>query len=75
MAREMVVQYTSDKSGEEIPRGTGARVRVMFYADGEVDMRADLTDDEVAQLVKTYKLKRVETRPHRAGEKRKRLSL
>ena len=75
MAREMVVQYTSDKSGEAIPRGTGARIRIMFYDDDRVDMRADLTDAEVDKLVKDYKLKQVETRPQRAGEKRKRLTL
>lgn len=75
MARSTVVQYTSDKSGKEIPRGTGARVRVMFYDTDRVDMRSDLTDAEVAQLVKDYGLKSVETRTTRAGEKRERRTL
>ena len=75
MARSTVVQYTSDKSGKEIPRGTGARVRVMFYDTDKVDMRSDLTDAEVAQLVKDYGLKSVEQRPQRAGEKRERRTL
>lgn len=60
----------SDKSGQQIAPSTGARVRVMFYDEERVDMRADLTDAEVAQLVKTFKLKPVETRPSRRGEKR-----
>jgi hypothetical protein len=75
MARSTMVQYTSDKSGEEIPHGTGARVRVMFYDPDKIDMRGDLTDAEVAKLVKDYGLGSVEPRPQRAGEKRKRLSL
>lgn len=66
-----VTVRVSDKSGEEIPADTGARVRVMFYGEG-VDMRADLTDAEVADLIKRYKLTEVETRPTRAGEKRRR---
>lgn len=75
MARATVVQYTSDKSGQEIPRGTGARVRVMFYDTDKVDMRSDLTDAEVEKLIKDYGLKSVETRPQRAGEKRERRTL
>lgn len=63
----------SDKSGGAIEPGTGARVRVMFYADDRPDMRADLTDAEVEDLVKRYKLSEVETRPTRAGERRVRV--
>lgn len=70
MARGTVLW--SDKSGEQITPGTGGRVRVTFY-DDRVDLRADLTDAEIEQLVKTFKLKEVEPRPNRAGEKRVRL--
>ncbi len=41
----------SSKSGEVIPDGTGARVRVMFYDDSRPDHRADLTDAEVEKLL------------------------
>lgn len=41
----------SDASGEEIPPGTGARVRVIFNDPKRVDLRADLTDEEVEQLL------------------------
>lgn len=41
----------SDKSGDEIPEGTGARVRVMFYDPDRNDLRADLTDEEVKKLL------------------------
>jgi hypothetical protein len=71
MARGTVLW--SDKSGEMIKPGTGARVRIMFYDDKRVDMRADLSDAEVAKLVREYKLKDVEPRPERAGEKRVKL--
>lgn len=71
MARGTVLW--SDKSGAQISPNTGARVRVMFYEDGRLDMRADLTDDEVAKLVKDYKFKEVEARPTRRGEKRIRI--
>ena len=40
----------SDISGEVIPDGSGARVRVIF-ADDRTDLRADLTEEEVAQLL------------------------
>lgn len=75
MARTTQIVYSSDKSGNEIKPGTGARVRVMFFDEGRVDMRADLTDAEVEKLVRDYKLKEVETRPTRAGERRKRVTL
>lgn len=60
----------SDLSGNEIPAGTGARVRVMFY-DDRPDQRADLTDAEVKKLLGFTKA--VETRPARRGEKRVRI--
>jgi len=41
----------SDKSKEQIPPGTGARVRVMFYDESKPDRRADLTDEEVDRLL------------------------
>jgi hypothetical protein len=65
MARTLTVTLSSDKSGEEIPRGTGARVRILFYDENKVDMRADLTDVEADRLIKDYKLKPVHTRAPR----------
>jgi hypothetical protein len=41
----------SDASGKEIPQGTGARVRVMFNDKTKPDLRADLTDKEVKELL------------------------
>jgi hypothetical protein len=72
MARSITVTLTSDKSGDEIPAGTGGRVRILFYEDGKVDMRADLTDAEIARLVKEYKLKPVQPRNE---PRRRRLTL
>lgn len=71
MARELTVTLLSDKSGDEIPRGTGGRVRILFNDPEKVDMRADLTDAELEKLVRDYKLKPVEPRPQR----RKRMTL
>ena len=71
MARELTVTLLSDKSGKEIPRGTGGRVRLLFNDQDKVDMRADLTDEEIEKLVREYKLKEVQPREHR----RKRLTL
>lgn len=62
MARELTVTLTSDKSGKEIPRGTGGRVRILFYDSDRIDMRADLTDEEIKALVEEYGLKNVEPR-------------
>lgn len=62
----------SDKSRQMIEPNTGARVRIMFYDASRADMRADLTDAEVKQLVAEYGLREVETRPTRRGEKRDR---
>lgn len=53
----------SDKSGDEIPEGTGARVRIMFYDESAVDRRADLTDEEVNELLSFAP--EIETRPKR----------
>lgn len=75
MARTTQVVYVSDKSGDSIAPGTGARVRVMFHDEDRVDMRADLTDAEVDKLVREYKLKSVQPRPARAGERRKRVTI
>ena len=49
MARETIRR--SDYSGKEIPSGTGARVRVMYYDGERVDRRADLLDEEVLELL------------------------
>lgn len=65
MARSITVTLTSDKSGKPIPGGTGARVRVLFNDQDKVDMRADLTDEEVQQLISAYKLKPVQPREQR----------
>jgi hypothetical protein len=71
MARSLTVTLTSDKSGKQIPAGTGGRVRLIFYDEDKVDMRADLTDAEIKQLVDEYQLKPVQPR----DERRKRLTL
>lgn len=41
----------SDVSGDTIPEGTGARVRVIFNDPERDDLRADLTDAEVEKLL------------------------
>ncbi len=41
----------SDVSGDVIPDGSGARVRVLFADDAKDDLRADLTDEEVGHLL------------------------
>lgn len=53
----------SDASGTEIPRGTGARIKIIFNDPEKDDMRADLTDEEVAELLPFAQP--VETRPER----------
>lgn len=55
----------SDASGKAIPPGTGARVRVMFNDKSKGDLRADLSDAEVKQLMPW--LVPVEPRPSRRG--------
>lgn len=69
MAREIVLK--SDRSGKEIPKGTGARVRITFHDRSRTDRRADLTDEEVDELLGFAG--EVETRPTRRGEMRIRL--
>jgi hypothetical protein len=55
----------SDASGAEIARGTGARIRVMFSDKTQPDLKADLTDEEVKELL-SFAVP-VETRPSRRG--------
>lgn len=52
----------SDKSGEPIQEGKGARVRIMYF-DDRPDRRADLTDEEVEKLL-PFAVE-VQTRPDR----------
>lgn len=66
MAREQVLR--SDVSGDEIPPGTGARVRVMFNDDEQLDRRADLTDAEVKKLLPWTV--EVQPRPNRRAPRR-----
>lgn len=70
----VVTVRKSDKSGSEIPEGSGARVRLEWYDGEKVALRADLTDAEAKSLIKTYGLNEVEPRPTRAGERRIRLT-
>ena len=53
----------SDKSGLTIPAGTGARIRIEFYDGRTVARRADLTEQEVEELL-GFAVE-VETRPDR----------
>lgn len=53
----------SDASGAEIPDGTGARVRIIFYDESRPDRRADLTDAEVEKILNFAE--EVKTRPER----------
>lgn len=57
----------SDKSGQPIPAGTGARVRVMYFDPAKPDRRADLTDEEVEELLGFAA--EVQVRPERRGGK------
>lgn len=41
----------SDVSGKQFPASTGARIRVLWNDRTKVDLRADLTDAEVAKLL------------------------
>lgn len=47
----LVTARQSDASGELIPEGTGARIRIIFYDDSKPDRRADLTDAEVDEIL------------------------
>lgn len=60
----------SSLSGNEIPDGTGARVRIMWTKPGRVDMRADLTDEEAARLAREYRAEEVDPRPGRRDRSR-----
>lgn len=53
----------SDASGALIPDGTGARIRIIFFDVTKDDLRADLTDDEVEDLLPWAKP--VKARPDR----------
>jgi hypothetical protein len=63
----------SDASGKEIPRGTGARIRVIFNSPDKADMRADLTDEEVAEIL--HFAQPVEARPERKAARAQRLQI
>lgn len=47
----LVQARRSDKSGLMIENNTGARVRIEFYDGQRKARRADLTDEEVAELL------------------------
>lgn len=66
MAR--VTGLKSDNSGDPIPEGTGARVRIMFYDGTRPDRRADLTDAEVEKFLGFAQ--EVKTRPERRRARR-----
>ena len=53
----------SDKSGDMIEPGTGARIRIEFYDGKRIARRADLTDAEVEKILPFAT--EVETRPER----------
>jgi hypothetical protein len=57
----------SSLSGDVIPDGTGARIRIMFTDTNRVDMRADLTDEETTRLAEEFKAEPVDPRPERRG--------
>lgn len=57
----------SDASGVEIPEGTGARLRIIFYDENRPDRRADLTDAEVEEIL--HFAQEVKTRPERRGRR------
>jgi len=63
----------SSLSGDPIPDGTGARVRIMFNDPERVDMRADLTEAEVQKVAKQIKAEEVEPRPDRRTARRLRI--
>ncbi len=48
MAKKMV--RVSDRSGQEIPEGRGATVRVTFMDARKPSRELDLTDEEAAEL-------------------------
>lgn len=66
----VVQMVLSNLSGEPIPKGTGARVRIMWGEPDRPDMRIDLTQAEAEKLAKAYKAEEVEIRPERRGPKK-----
>lgn len=63
----LVTARKSDASGELIPEGTGARIRIIFYDDSKADRRADLTDAEVDEIL--HFAEEVKQRPERRGRR------
>jgi transposase len=59
----LVQARKSDKSGLMIPEGSGARIRIEFYDGKTTARRADLTTEEVEELLCFAQV--VETRPAR----------
>jgi hypothetical protein len=59
----------SSLSGDEIPDGTGARVRIMWSDQRRLDMRMDLSDEEAAELAKRYNADEVDPRPDRRSKR------
>jgi hypothetical protein len=57
----------SSLSGDVIPDGTGARVRIMWNDPKRLDMRMDLSDEETTALAKKYRADEVDPRPDRRG--------
>lgn len=63
----LVTARKSDVSGELIPEGTGARMRVIFYDESRPDRRADLTDAEVEEVL--HFAQEVKQRPERRARR------
>jgi hypothetical protein len=59
----------SSLSGDVIPDGTGARVRIMWSDQSRLDMRMDLSDEEAAELAKRYNADEVDPRPDRRSKR------
>ena len=57
----------SNKSGEVVPATEGARLFIEFGDAGRKRMKADLTEDEVTELIETFGA--VEVRDRRVAEK------
>lgn len=55
----------SDKSGDLIPPKTGAIIRIAYWDGTTTARRADLTDEEVAELVELLNAQEIEPRPER----------
>lgn len=63
----LVTARQSDASGELIPAGTGARIRIIFYDESRPDRRADLTDAEVEEIL--HFAQEVKQRPERRARR------